>query len=77
MIVECSSCPVRGLRCDDCVVTALDGLAGMPLDAAEQHAVAAFVAAGLVDRHEAARLRAVGEPAAALRRTGARSRAVG
>ena len=44
MIVECATCPVRGLRCDDCVVTVLATISlappgGHPLDAAERRAV--------------------------------------
>ena len=26
MVVDCDTCPVRGVRCDDCVVTALGHL---------------------------------------------------
>ena len=26
MVMDCDTCPVRGLRCDDCVVTALGHL---------------------------------------------------
>ncbi len=69
MIIECATCPVREQRCDDCVVTVLHGLpvipaqpSGVPLDPAEQRAVAAFVAAGLLDRAHAGRLRAQREP---------------
>jgi hypothetical protein len=63
MIVTCATCPVRGLRCDDCVVTALAtigvGPPGVhPLDPAERRAVGLFVAAGLVDGGYAASLTA-------------------
>ncbi len=54
MIVTCDTCPVRGLRCDDCVVTVLATLAvgppgGRPLDMAERHVFGLFVAACLFD----------------------------
>jgi len=67
MIVECATCPVRGLRCDDCVVTALATISlappgGHPLDLAERRAVGLFVAAGLVDEGYAASLTAVLAP---------------
>lgn len=63
MIVECATCPVRGLRCDDCVVTVLATISlappgGHPLDAAERRAVGLFVAAGLVEPGYAASLTA-------------------
>lgn len=58
MIIDCMTCPVRGQRCDDCVVTVLSapGLAwpelqlstGLQLDAAENKVVSMFVGAGLV-----------------------------
>jgi hypothetical protein len=50
MIVDCMTCPVRGRRCDDCVVTMLvaPGSAQLPLDPAESRAVSMFVEAGLV-----------------------------
>lgn len=31
MIVECATCPVQGVRCDGCVVTALAGLPVVPV----------------------------------------------
>ena len=50
MIVDCTTCPVRGRRCDDCVVTMFvaPGSVQLPLDAAESRAVSIFVDAGLV-----------------------------
>jgi hypothetical protein len=55
MVVDCDTCPVRGLRCDDCVVTVFGQLpvvvladGELPLDAVERRAVDRFVAAGLV-----------------------------
>ena len=48
MIVDCMSCPVRGTRCDDCVVSVLLSSAELPLDPAERQAVSVFVGAGLV-----------------------------
>lgn len=63
VLVDCTTCPVRGVRCDDCMVTAMQPAADgspddLPLDRAERAAVAVFVAAGLVDAAEAATLRA-------------------
>lgn len=60
MIVDCMRCPVRGQRCDDCVVTVVfaSGLAELLLDAAENRAVSMFVSAGLVNAGAVARLRA-------------------
>ncbi|HYO20301.1 MAG TPA: hypothetical protein VES02_16730 [Dermatophilaceae bacterium] len=72
MIVDCMTCPVRGQRCDGCVVTALHapGSAGhlsaagpvlsteVPLDAAESRVVSMFLGAGLVSAGAAARFRA-------------------
>ncbi len=72
MVVECDTCPVRHVRCDDCMVTALRALPVVPLlrladgdldlDLAEQRAVARFVAAGLVSADEAAVATARREP---------------
>lgn len=71
MIVDCVTCPVRGQRCDDCVVMAMfspsaSGLsldaAELPLDAAESIAVGVFVGAGLVSTETAAGLHARREP---------------
>jgi hypothetical protein len=54
MIIDCHSCPVRDLHCDDCMVTALLAPQGseLPLDAAERAAVDRFVEAGLVTLQE-------------------------
>ncbi|MGV1009609.1 MAG: hypothetical protein ACOYBY_13505 [Dermatophilaceae bacterium] len=69
MIVECSTCPVRGQRCQDCLVTAMEAVpvvgspgVGLALDAAERRAVGAFVEAGLIGGPYAAALRARGQP---------------
>jgi len=64
MIVECTTCPVRGRRCDDCVVTLFGapGSAELPLDAAESRAVSMFVGAGLVSAGSVVGLSAHGEP---------------
>lgn len=70
MFVECATCPVRGLRCDGCVVSTLVSFplvaapagGGLPLDASERRAVAAFVGAGLIDAGYAGSLRARTEP---------------
>ena len=63
MIVDCMRCPVRGQRCDDCVVTVVfaSGLAELLLDAAENRAVSMFVGAGLVNAGAVAGLRACRE----------------
>ena len=68
MIVDCVTCPVRGQRCDDCVVMALFEPASgeVLLDAAESRAVALFVGAGLVSVKTAAGLRARREPWGAI-----------
>lgn len=68
MLVDCQTCPVRGVHCPDCMVTALTripmpslkavatgGDDALPLDPAERRAVAVLAAAGLVDRREAQR----------------------
>ncbi len=69
MVMDCDTCPVRGVRCDDCIVTALghvpvlvlaDG--ELPLDAGEQRAVERFVAAGLVAADPAGTVVARREP---------------
>lgn len=64
MIVDCMTCPVRGQQCDDCVVTAVfsPGSSELPLDLAEQRAVAMFVGAGLVGAETSVGLRARREP---------------
>ena len=49
MIIDCDSCEMRNIACDDCVVTAL--LAAPPhgeLDEAETGALAALAEGGLV-----------------------------
>jgi hypothetical protein len=67
MIIDCQSCPVRDLHCDDCMVTALVALEApraveLALDAAERVAVSRFAAAGLVSAQTAAEARAHREP---------------
>jgi hypothetical protein len=69
MVVDCDRCPVRGTRCDDCVVTALGSLpvlvlsdGELPLDAAERRAVDGFLAAGLLSAEVAGTLVARREP---------------
>ena len=68
MIVDCVTCPVRGQRCGDCVVTAMfePASAALPLDAAENRAVALFVGAGLVSIESANGLRGRREPWGAI-----------
>ena len=86
MIVDCDTCPVRGVRCDDCVVTALGQFpvvvlseGELPLDAAERRAVDRFVAAGLVTPEVAGTVVARREPWSREtdRRTAREHRAVG
>jgi hypothetical protein len=64
MIIDCHSCPVRDVHCDDCMVTALlaPQATELPLDPAEGAAVARFAAAGLVSAQEAASVTARREP---------------
>ena len=62
MIVDCMSCPVRGTRCDDCVVSVLLSWAELPLDPAERQAVSVLVGAGLVSAEGAVGLSARREP---------------
>ncbi|MDQ2756431.1 MAG: hypothetical protein M3Y71_07685 [Actinomycetota bacterium] len=70
MVIDCQTCPVRNVRCDDCIVTALGPAPArpllelgvravsseedLPLDAAERRAVGIFVRAGLVSPEHAA-----------------------
>ena len=72
MIVDCMTCPVRGQRCEDCVVTALlePGSVDVPLDAVESRVVALFVGAGLVSAETGSRLYARREPWQAVRAVG-------
>jgi|SRR6478609_6168113 hypothetical protein len=90
MVMDCDTCPVRGLRCDDCVVTALGHLpvvalsdGELLLDAAERRAVDRFVAAGLVSPEVADAVVARREPWSrnasreASREAAAQHRAVG
>ena len=47
--VDCGSCAVRGLACQDCVVSVLLGAPGeVDLDSSEQAAIAALADSGLV-----------------------------
>lgn len=74
VVIDCQTCPVRQVRCDDCIVTALSGLplvrltnAGLhdrelPLDPAERRALGVLVDAGLVDRAHAVTVTARREP---------------
>lgn len=50
MIIDCDRCAVRDIACADCVVTALLGLpeGAVEVDAAEQAALGALAAGGLV-----------------------------
>lgn len=64
MIIDCMTCPARGRRCDDCLVTMLGAPASaeLPLDAAESRVVSMFVGAGLVSAQSVSGLRAHREP---------------
>ena len=64
MIVDCVTCPVRGQRCDDCVVTTLlaPGTSELALDAAERRTVAMFIHAGLMSAESSPGLSARREP---------------
>jgi hypothetical protein len=64
MIVDCNTCPVRGHRCDGCVVSVLlaPGAVQLPLDKAERKVVSMFVGAGMAGADTAAGLFARREP---------------
>ncbi|AKU17145.1 hypothetical protein [Luteipulveratus mongoliensis] len=55
MIVDCQTCPVRGTRCEDCMVTAMLTISvhDLPLDPAEREALTMLVSSGLVSATEA------------------------
>ena len=76
--VECRTCPVRELHCDDCMVPVLLQISSArsetSLDAEERAAVTRLVRAGLVDPETATAARARLEPGAAVAHGG---RAVG
>jgi len=51
MIIDCDTCEVRGLACDDCVVSVLLGAPGAPrpeLDESERLALGVLAGSGLV-----------------------------
>ncbi len=79
MAVECRTCPVRELRCDDCMVPVLLSLTDpaarrdTALDADERAAVTRLVRAGLVDPESAARARATLDSRPATGGRGARA----
>lgn len=81
MAVECRTCPVRELRCDDCMVPVLLSLTeptarpATVLDAEERAVVTRLVRAGLVDPDTASRARATLDPRPGSGEAG--SRAVG
>lgn len=51
MIIDCDSCVVRGLACEDCVVSVLLGIPeNVELDALEQRAIDTLGRAGIVPR---------------------------
>ena len=77
LLVECRACPVQGVACGGCMITALldpqaagvesteagEGLTlDLPLDRAERQAVGRLVAAGLVSVETANLARARQEP---------------
>ncbi|MGL5864630.1 MAG: hypothetical protein ACRCYX_01995 [Dermatophilaceae bacterium] len=69
MTVDCRTCPVREVRCGECIVPVFFELEAREvrgqgrLDADEQRAVTLLLRAGLVDPETAYRARAVLEPA--------------
>lgn len=68
MTIDCRTCPVRELHCDDCMVPVLLSITGTrtdgALDAEERAVVTRLVRAGLVDAETAATVRATVEPGA-------------
>lgn len=49
MIIDCDSCVVRGLACEDCVVSVLLGAPpNVELDGEQQRAIGALADAGMV-----------------------------
>jgi hypothetical protein len=51
LIVDCDTCVVRGLACDDCVVSVLLGAPpSVELDPVERRAIDVLAGAGLVPR---------------------------
>lgn len=76
MIVDCQSCPVRGVRCDGCMVTELYAVepaataTAMDLDSSERAAVQVFLEAGLLASDATRGLRARREPWASFRAVG-------
>ena len=64
--IDCETCPVRGLQCDDCMVTAFLAIESgeLPLDAVERRAVSVFAAAELITVEEAGAAVARPEPGA-------------
>lgn len=62
MTVECRTCPVRELHCDDCMVPVLLGISSSRTDTAldpeERAVVTRLVRAGLVDAETATAARA-------------------
>lgn len=62
--IDCATCPVRGLQCDECMVTAFlaIGSGEMPLDPVERRAVNVLAGAGLISGEEAQGAVARSEP---------------
>ena len=52
MLIDCGGCAMRGLACDDCLVTVLLGAppGALEVDDGEQAALAALADSGLVPR---------------------------
>lgn len=63
--IDCDTCPVKGLHCDECVMTAFLAIESgeLPLDAVERRAVSVFAGAGLITPEEAQSATARTEPA--------------
>lgn len=80
MTVECRTCPVRELHCDDCMVPVLLGITSSrtdtALDSEERAVVTRLVRAGLVDAETATAARARLDPGVAAAHLGT-GRAVG
>ena len=79
VIVDCAGCRVRGLACNDCVISTLLGVpeAGEPpvLDPDERRALGVFAASGLLPPLRLAPAKGDGPDAAGGRRVGARRHA--
>ena len=71
LTIDCATCPVQGVGCAECVVTALrspvgletpSGSEDLPIDRRERAVLSRLVASGLVSAEDATRARARREP---------------